>query len=135
MPAMTAPSKPPGRRILLIDDDVDLSGGLAEVLEEAGYRVTCAPNGQAGLAQMQADLPDLVLLDLLMPVMNGWMFCQAIKEDPRLLSVPVIAMSAAVSKDPGSPYFIDVFDFVAKPIDLADLLAKIEGALPAVPPS
>jgi two-component system chemotaxis response regulator CheY len=128
MTAMTATNET-GRRILLIDDDADLRGGVAEVLEHEGFRVTGAANGQEGLEAMRKELPDLVLLDLLMPVMNGWMFCQSIKEDPFLQRVPVIAMSAAVSKDPASPYFIDVFDFVAKPIDVQDLLAKIASAL------
>jgi CheY-like chemotaxis protein len=62
-----------------------------------------------------------------MPVLNGWQFCQAKDQNPATASIPVIAMSAAVSKDPGSPYFIDVEDFIAKPVELDELLDKIAG--------
>ena len=116
-------------RILLIDDDVDLRTSLAEALQEVGYRVTSAENGQLALTALQTETPDLILLDLLMPVMNGWQFCRAMKQDSRVAAVPVIAMSAAVSKDPSSPYFIEVDDFVAKPLELDDLLAKITAVL------
>ena len=111
---------------------------MAEALEESGYQVTRAENGQLGWQALQAaegGLPDLILLDLLMPVMNGWQFCRAMKADPKVARVPLIAMSAAVSKDPKSPYFIDVDDFVAKPIELDDLLAKINGVLSGRRPS
>ena len=116
-------------RILLIDDDVDLRTSLAEALQEVGYRVTSAENGQLALTALQTETPDLILLDLLMPVMNGWQFCRAMKQDPKVAAVPVIAMSAAVSKDPSSPYYIEVDDFVAKPLELDDLLAKITAVI------
>jgi CheY-like chemotaxis protein len=117
------------RRILLIDDDADLRTSLAEALEEAGYRVTSAENGQQAMEALGAEPPDLVLLDLLMPVMNGWQFCRAMKQLPQSAGIPVIAMSAAVSKDPHSPYYVEVDDFVAKPLELEDLLVKITAAL------
>ena len=116
---------PPQTRVLLVDDDEDMRASLAEALEEAGYGVLQAENGQRALEVMAAERPHLVLLDLLMPVLNGWQFCQRKSEDPATAAIPVIAMSAAVSKDPRSPYFIDVHDSIAKPIDLGELLQKI----------
>jgi CheY-like chemotaxis protein len=116
----------PRLRILLVDDDGDLRRGLSEALEEAGYAVTASANGRDALATLrQQPPPDVILLDLLMPVMNGWQFCHAKKADPTTAAIPVIAMSAAVSRDPRSPYYIDVDDFVAKPLDLAELLTKL----------
>lgn len=116
------------RRILLIDDDADLRESMSEALGGAGFVVSCAANGREALDRLSSgELPDVILLDLLMPVMNGWQFCEERKRDPRLVAIPVIAMSAAVSKDPWSPYYLDVEDFVAKPIALEDLIVKLEG--------
>ena len=117
-------------RLLLIDDDDDLRVSLAEALEDAGYSVIQAENGQRALAVLETEHPDLILLDLLMPVLNGWQFCQVKERNPATAAIPVIAMSAAVSKDPSSPYFIDVDDFIAKPVELDELLAKIAGFNP-----
>src|SRR5215207_4551058 len=118
------------KHILLVDDDADLRESLAEALEEAGYTVERAGNGQEALQALRAQddrqRPSVILLDLLMPVMNGWQFCQVKSRDPVVAGIPVIAMSAAVSKDPSSPYYIDVDDFLAKPVEFADLLNKLE---------
>jgi CheY-like chemotaxis protein len=112
-------------RLLLVDDDDDLRVSLAEALEDAGFSVLQAENGQRALTVLESERPDVVLLDLLMPVLNGWQFCQAKDQNPATAAIPVIAMSAAVSKDPGSPYYIDVDDFIAKPVELDELLDKI----------
>jgi two-component system chemotaxis response regulator CheY len=125
----------PKQRLLLVDDDEDLRASLAEALEEAGYLVIQAGNGQKALELLESEPPDLVLLDLLMPVLNGWQFCQSKNENPATAAIPVIAMSAAVSKDPRSPYYIDVDDFIAKPVELDELLAKISGCLTGRPPA
>jgi CheY-like chemotaxis protein len=116
------------RRILLVDDDPDLRQSLAEALEEAGYSVERAANGQEALEVLRgsAERPSVILLDLLMPVMNGWQFCQLKQRDPAVATIPVIAMSAAVSKDPNSPYYIEVDDFLAKPVAFDDLVDKLE---------
>jgi CheY-like chemotaxis protein len=116
----------PRTRVLLVDDDGDLRRSLGEALEEAGYAVTASANGYDALVALQQQpRPDVILLDLLMPVMNGWQFCQAKKADPATAPIPVIAMSAAVSSDPRSPYFIEVDDFIAKPLELSELLIKL----------
>jgi CheY-like chemotaxis protein len=121
----------PPTRLLLVDDDDDLRVSLAEALEESGYDVIQAANGLTALELLENERPDLVLLDLLMPVLNGWQFCQSKDENPATAAIPVIAMSAAASKDPGSPYYIDVDDFIAKPVELDELLAKIADFVPA----
>ena len=120
-------------RVLLVDDDPDLRDSLAEVLIEAGYKVDRAGNGQEALEKLRAaagrDLPAVILLDLLMPVMNGWQFCELKGQDPALAGIPIIAMSAAVSNDPHSPYYIAVDDFIAKPVQLDELLESLHRQL------
>jgi len=114
-------------QLLLIDDDEDLRASMGEALESAGFLVTLAANGREAFARL-ADteaLPDVILLDLLMPVMNGWDFCLATRRDPTVGKIPIVVTSGAVSRDPSSPYYIDVDDFVTKPFNLDELLLKI----------
>jgi CheY-like chemotaxis protein len=114
------------KTVLIVEDDIDLREALAEALVDAGYAVTVASNGREGLDRLKTDgLPCVVLLDLLMPVMNGWEFCATVKNDPATAQLPILGMSGAVSRDPASPYFIAVDDFVAKPINMTELLAKL----------
>lgn len=112
--------------ILLVDDDIELRDELALALTEAGYQVTSAANGREALELLKArPLPRLIVLDLLMPVMNGWDFCLATRRDPTVGKIPIVVTSGAVSRDPSSPYYIDVDDFVTKPFNLDELLLKI----------
>jgi len=112
--------------VLIVEDDADLREALAEALVEAGYTVSLASNGREGLDRLKGGrIPCAVLLDLLMPVMNGWEFCAAVKADPATAKIPIVGMSGAVSRDPTSPYFIAVDDFVRKPVNLSELLAKL----------
>ncbi|MFZ5470685.1 MAG: response regulator [Myxococcota bacterium] len=84
--------------ILIVEDSEESRELLADLLTSRGYGVRTAPNGQVALEQMrQSEAPQLVLLDLTMPVMNGWQLYAAMREDPRLKEVPVVIISAADS--------------------------------------
>jgi len=112
--------------ILLVDDDAELRDELAAALTEVGYEVVSASNGREALEQLKArPLPRVIVLDLLMPVMNGWEFCDAARGDPTMGKIPIVVTSGAVSRDPASPYYINVDDFITKPFDLDELLVKI----------
>ena len=112
--------------ILLVDDDAELRDELAAALAEVGYEVVSASNGREALELMKVrPLPRVIVLDLLMPVMNGWEFCDAARGDPAMEKIPIVVTSGAVSRDPASPYYINVDDFITKPFDLDELLMKI----------
>jgi CheY-like chemotaxis protein len=112
--------------ILLVDDDAELRDELAAALTEVGYDVVSASNGREALDLLKAcPLPRVIVLDLLMPVMNGWDFCDAARGNPTTGKIPIVVTSGAVSRDPASPYYIDVDDFITKPFDLDELLLKI----------
>jgi CheY-like chemotaxis protein len=122
------------RSILLVEDDPELCEELADALRTQGFEVVTTANGREALACL-ADAgapPSVILTDLLMPVMNGWELRAALKERSETARIPVVVMSGAVSRDPRSPYYIDVDDFITKPINLDDLLAKLT-RLPADP--
>ncbi len=81
-------------RILVIDDDTDLREALSEFLELEGYTVTQAVNGREGWEKLQEQRPDAVLLDLHMPVLDGWDWLELRNRDPGASSIPVIVTSA-----------------------------------------
>jgi CheY-like chemotaxis protein len=84
----------PGQYILVVDDDDDFREALSEVLSEAGYPVQQAENGEAALARVAAEAPGIVLLDLKMPVMDGWGVIERMRQDPRTAHVPILILSA-----------------------------------------
>jgi CheY-like chemotaxis protein len=121
----------PSAEILIIDDDAELRVAVAEALQQCGFQVATAGNGREGLDLLRrGSVPRLILLDLIMPVMNGWQFCSAKKADPALADIPVIALSAAAKRDPASPYYVDVQEVIPKPVEFDQLLSAVRRMLP-----
>ena len=112
--------------ILLVDDDIGIRTALAEILEDEGYRVASAANGQEALTYLQQQLhvPCLILLDLMMPIMNGWDFRRVQQQDPQLASIPVVVISAdnSISQKAAS---LGVHSYLAKPINVEHLIATV----------
>ncbi|AUX41618.1 chemotaxis protein CheY [Sorangium cellulosum] len=117
-------SSRPGKRILIVDDDAAIRRTLGELLEEEGYAVASAANGREALACLRDD-PSfaLVLLDLMMPVMDGFQFRAEQKSDPALASLPVVVMTARGGMDRAG---LDAEAVVSKPFDLLLLMGAIE---------
>jgi CheY-like chemotaxis protein len=90
----------PGRAILLVEDDSVLRESLGEALRDQGWSVVTATDGTEALAAIREQCPDLVLLDLMMPRMNGWQFLAAIEAEPTSRNLPVFIITAA--ENPGS---------------------------------
>lgn len=84
----------PGQYILVVDDDQDFREALAEVLGEAGYPVQQAENGEVALSRVADESPGIVLLDLKMPVLDGWGVMERMRGDPRSAGVPILILSA-----------------------------------------
>jgi len=81
-------------KILIVDDERDARESMAVLLREAGHVVTCAPNGREALSAVLSDLPDVVLLDLLMPEMDGPSFLEVVRSYLRIQSLPVVVLTA-----------------------------------------
>jgi DNA-binding response OmpR family regulator len=107
-------------RILVVDDDRDIRETLAEAMAHAGYLVNAAPDGKVALEQARLNLPNLILLDLMMPVMSGWDFLMARRGVPALASVPVVVVSAAFDREVDGAAMV-----LQKPFDLSGLLAIV----------
>jgi CheY-like chemotaxis protein len=89
-----APVLAPSPRVLVVDDDAGLRDLLVQSLAEEGYQASAACDGQVALREVLLHWPDLVLLDLEMPVLNGWEFLRVRSEHPRLATIPVVVLSA-----------------------------------------
>ncbi len=107
-------------RVLVVDDERDIRQAMAEVLADEGYQVEDAEDGASALAKLRAFHPSVVLLDLMMPGMNGWEFREAQKTDPELSKIPVIVVSA-LTPNGG----VEAEEYLQKPFDLEDLLSAV----------
>jgi two-component system alkaline phosphatase synthesis response regulator PhoP len=112
-------------KILLVDDDVDLVTVMRGALESKAYEVVVAYNGQEGLEKARKEKPDLVVLDILMPVADGFIFADQFRKDPSLAKVPVLALTS-FSESLGQPFPFEVSEYIMKPIKPRDLVAKVE---------
>lgn len=115
---------PSGKSILLVEDSPVVSGAMKMVLEWEGYQVACAANGREALDHLRnAARPSVILLDLNMPVMNGWEFREELKHDPELASIPVVAVSG--TENAGG---LEAAGCIRKPFEPGELLKAVRQA-------
>jgi CheY-like chemotaxis protein len=112
--------------ILVVDDDRDIREMLAQTLEDEGYAVRTATDGRDAMRLLASadELPCTILLDLMMPVMNGWEFRAAQRRDPHLATIPVLMLSAR-SDIPFAETVMDGVEYIAKPIDFDHLMDAV----------
>ena len=114
-------------RILLVEDDEMNRDMLSRRLIKRGYDVTIATDGQQGVEMARADRPDIVLMDMSLPVMDGWTATRELKGDPDTSDIPIIALTAhAMAGDKDKALEAGCDDFDTKPVELKRLLGKIE---------
>ena len=119
-------------KILLVEDNEMNRDMLSRRLERRGYRVVLAMDGQSGVELAGTEAPDLVLMDMSLPVLDGWEATRRLKADPATAHLPVIALTAhAMSGDRERAIAAGCDDYDTKPIELARLLGKIEALLGA----
>jgi DNA-binding response OmpR family regulator len=119
-----------GERVLVIDDSPTITKVVQLVLTKASYEVQTAPDGEAGLAAVRASRPDLILLDFVMPRMNGYQFCRELAADAKLRDIPVILMSA--KGDQVGERFVKVMgivDYITKPFSPEAITAVVQHTL------
>lgn len=120
-------------KILIVEDNEMNRDMLSRRLEKRGFSVIMAVDGQQGVDMALCEKPDLVLMDMSLPVMDGWAATQAIKSDPATACIPVIALTAhAMAGDREKALAAGCDDYDTKPIELPRLLEKIAKFLPNV---
>ena len=117
-------------KILVVEDNEMNRDMLTRRLERKGFEVVVAINGKAGFEMASSSNPDIILMDLSLPVIDGWEATRQIKADPATQSIPVIALTAhAMAGDEQKALEAGCDDYDTKPIDLSRLLDKIENLL------
>lgn len=117
-------------KILIIDDDMDSLLPLKRSLERENYKVVEAYNGQDGLLKATAEIPDLILLDLMMPGMDGYEVCNRLKKETPAYNTPIIMLTAKGEVgDKVKGLELGADDYVTKPFNLSELKARIKTAL------
>lgn len=110
--------------VLVVDDDSAIRESVRDVLQLEGYHVVTAENGEDALSKTSGNKPRVILLDVSMPVMNGWEFREAQLQDPNIRDIPVLVFCAG-NKNDARPPGITAAGFLSKPIDIDDLLQAI----------
>jgi two-component system alkaline phosphatase synthesis response regulator PhoP len=123
-------NKPP--RILLVDDDADFIAATKTVLESDKYKVIVAINGNDGLRKAREEKPDLILLDIIMPVEDGFTAAEQLKKDTELAKIPVLMLTSFSAKGSGTGiprsrgFSLEAEDYIEKPISPKDLLSLVK---------
>ncbi len=118
------------KKILVVDDERDLVETITFRLEAAGYEVSSAFDGQEGLEKAREIKPDLILLDVMMPKMDGYQVCRMLKFDDDYKNIPIIMLTArGQEQDKKTGGDVGADDYITKPFDSKDLLARIQKML------
>lgn len=118
-------------KILLVDDDIDFIESTKIVLESKPYQVIVAVDGDEGLRKAREEKPDLILLDIIMPVQDGFTAAERLKKDPELAKIPVVMLTSFSTRGTGTGiprsggYTLEAEGYIDKPISPADLLAAV----------
>ena len=114
------------KTVVIVDDTPANLRLLADILSSEGYRVRPAPNGERALATIQKELPDLILLDILMPEMDGYEVCRRLKANPSTRDIPIIFVSALnETVEKVMAFTLGAVDFVTKPFQVEEVLARV----------
>ncbi len=119
-------------RILIVDDDADFVESTRIVLESKNYQVIVAVNGNDGLRKAKKETPDLILLDIIMPVEDGFTAAEQLKNDPKLAKIPLLMLTSYSAKGAGTSiprgrgFRLEADDYIEKPVSPDNLLAAIK---------
>ena len=117
-------------KLLLVEDTEEIWDFLSRRLQRRGHEVVLAHDGQAGVSTAREARPEIILLDMNLPVMDGWTAARALKGNPLTAGIPIIALTAhAMSGDREKAMQAGCDDYHAKPVDFSGLVAQIDSAL------
>jgi CheY-like chemotaxis protein len=116
--------------VLVVDDDPNIRRMIVAALRRDGYDFLEAPNGREGLDAMRAEHPDVVVLDLMMPILSGWDVLRERADDPELRAIPVILISANRDPEVATAVAQGICAFLPKPFDIGALSALVRSCIP-----
>ncbi|MDI6762667.1 MAG: response regulator [Thermodesulfobacteriota bacterium] len=116
------------KRILVVDDEMDLVETVRFSLELEGYDVLVAYNGEEALNQARKENPDLILLDLMLPKLDGYKVCRLLKFDERYKHIPILMLTAKIQeKDKATGMETGANEYITKPFEMDELMKKVKG--------
>lgn len=122
-------------KILVVDDEESLAEMVCRALKQQGYKTVAAYDGDAALDLISEELPDLVILDLMLPKMDGWEVCRRAKSDQQTKEIPIMMLTArSSSEDVVQGLDLGADDYLKKPFKLEELLARVRALLDAEVP-
>lgn len=123
---------PPVAKILAVDDEPELTDLMHYHLERAGHEVTTAANGWEAIRAVRTNRPDIILLDLMLPDLDGFGVCEILRRDPATATIPIIIVSAWASTDSRNLGLeLGALDYITKPFRPAELVARVNHLLHA----
>ena len=123
------------RKILAVDDDPDILKAISMMLEAAGYEIVTAGNGVEGIEKAESERPDLILLDVMMPEMDGFAACEKLKSSPETQEIPVVLLTAVADHVTRTKYPVDgviraeADEYLPKPVKSQDLLQVVSSLI------
>jgi two-component system alkaline phosphatase synthesis response regulator PhoP len=124
-----------GKKILLVDDDADFVEAIKLILESKSYDVILAYDGKEGLKKVQTEEPNLIILDVMMPEMDGYQVCAKLKADPKYRQIPILLLTAVGESIPTTSYTkemgmkIEADDYIPKPVEPMEIVERVEKLL------
>jgi CheY-like chemotaxis protein len=113
------------KKILIVEDDIAIRELLVEIFESEGYKVESGANGSDGIKSLERETPDVILMDMLMPVMDGFTFRKETLKKPEWGNIPLLAMSAQDQENDKLESF-GITHFIQKPLELEHLLSQVK---------
>lgn len=116
------------KKIMIVDDEESLIELVTAVLEQEGYEIITAMNGEEALERLKTDKPNLILLDMMMPGMSGREVCERIRKDSKTKDLKVAFLTVAKFSEAGEGVlkYLKVLDYITKPFDNADLVKRVK---------
>ncbi len=120
------------KKILLVEDDIDFADATKLILESKSYDVTVAHDGKEGLEKAQTAEPNLIILDVMMPEMDGYEVCAKLKTDPKYQHIPILLLTAVGEAIPTTKYTLEMGmkteadDYIPKPVEPMELVERVE---------
>src|SRR4030067_3768729 len=121
-----------GKKILLVDDDADFVEAIKIILENKSYDVSVAHDGKEGLKKVETEKPNLIILDVMMPEMDGYEVCAKLKADPQYEHIPILLLTAVGEAITTTKYTremgmkMEADDYIPKPVELMELVERVE---------
>src|SRR5512147_2968384 len=117
-------------KILIVDDDIDSLKLIGMMLQRQGYEIVAASNGQQALGRAHADQPDLIILDVMMPDMDGYEVCRRLRHDPATQTIPIIMFTAkTLVDDKVAGFEAGADDYLTKPTHPAELASRVKAVI------